>query len=74
MAVHDIADLLGMIQEGKIWATHVSRLNDSSEYHHGIKIGIEQQAIWRFFEVLPYPSKDSDRQCIAFHGLRIVPH
>lgn len=34
----DIAGLLGMIQEGKIWATHVSRLNDSSEYHHGIKI------------------------------------
>lgn len=34
----DVAGLLGMIQTGKIWATHVSRLNDSSEYHHGVKI------------------------------------
>ncbi len=34
----DIDGLLGMILTGKIWATHVSRLNDSSEYHHGISI------------------------------------
>jgi Protein of unknown function (DUF2971) len=34
----DINGLLGMIVTGKIWATHVSRLNDSSEYHHGIKV------------------------------------
>lgn len=34
----DINGLLGMIETGKIWATHVSRLNDSSEYHHGIKV------------------------------------
>ena len=33
----DINGLLGMIETGKIWATHVSRLNDSIEYHHGIK-------------------------------------
>lgn len=34
----DINGLLGLIVTGKIWATHVSRLNDSSEYHHGIKV------------------------------------
>lgn len=34
----DIDGLLGMAMTGKIWATHVSRLNDSSEYHHGIKV------------------------------------
>lgn len=34
----DINGLLGMILSGKIWATHISRLNDSSEYHHGIKV------------------------------------
>lgn len=34
----DINGLLGMIASGKIWATHISRLNDSSEYHHGIKV------------------------------------
>jgi hypothetical protein len=34
----DIDGLLGMVISGKIWATHVSRLNDSSEYHHGIKV------------------------------------
>ena len=34
----DINGLLGMILSGKIWATHSSRLNDSSEYHHGIKV------------------------------------
>ena len=34
----DINGLLGMIATGKIWATHVSRLNDSSEYLHGIKV------------------------------------
>lgn len=34
----DINGLLGMILTGKIWATHISRLNDSSEYHHGIKV------------------------------------
>lgn len=34
----DINGILGMIVTGKIWATHVSRLNDSSEYHHGIKV------------------------------------
>lgn len=33
----DINGLLGLIESGNIWATHVSRLNDSSEYHHGIK-------------------------------------
>lgn len=33
--------ILGMIATGKIWATHVSRLNDSSEYHHGIKVVID---------------------------------
>jgi hypothetical protein len=27
----DINGLLGMIEKGKIWATHVSRLNDSSK-------------------------------------------
>ncbi|MDP3013182.1 MAG: hypothetical protein Q8M92_02985, partial [Candidatus Subteraquimicrobiales bacterium] len=34
----DINGLLGIIDSGCIWATHVSRLNDSSEYHHGIKV------------------------------------
>lgn len=34
----DINGFLGMIETGKIWASHVSRLNDSSEYHHGIKV------------------------------------
>ena len=34
----DINGLLGIIDSGSIWATHVSRLNDSSEYHHGIKV------------------------------------
>ena len=34
----DINGLLGMISSGKIWGTHSSRLNDSSEYHHGIKV------------------------------------
>ena len=34
----NIDGLLGMVKTGKIWATHVSRLNDSSEYHHGIKV------------------------------------
>jgi len=34
----DINGLLGMIATGKIWATHVSRLNDSSEYNHGIRV------------------------------------
>jgi len=34
----DINGLLGMISTGKIWATHSARLNDSSEYHHGIKV------------------------------------
>ena len=34
----DIDGLLGMVITGKVWATHVSRLNDSSEYHHGIKV------------------------------------
>jgi len=34
----DINGLLGMVATGKIWATHVSRLNDSSEYGHGIKV------------------------------------
>jgi hypothetical protein len=34
----DINGFLGIIASGKIWATHVSRLNDSSEYQHGIKV------------------------------------
>lgn len=34
----DINGLLGMTTTGKIWATHISRLNDSSEYHHGTKV------------------------------------
>lgn len=34
----DINGLLGMVGAGNIWATHVSRLNDKSEYHHGIKV------------------------------------
>lgn len=34
----DVNGLLGMISTGKIWATHASRLNDSSEYDHGIKV------------------------------------
>jgi len=34
----DTNGLLGIIESGKIWATHVSRLNDSSEYHHGINV------------------------------------
>ena len=34
----NINGLLGMIATSKIWATHVSRLNDSSEYHHGIRV------------------------------------
>lgn len=33
----DINGLLGMVEKGKIWATHVSRLNDSSEHLYGIK-------------------------------------
>lgn len=37
----DINGLLGMIDSGKIWATHVSRLNDKSEYHHGTKVVTE---------------------------------
>lgn len=37
----DINGLLGMISTGKIWATHISRLNDSNEYHHGIKVVID---------------------------------
>jgi hypothetical protein len=37
----DINGLLGMIESGKIWATHVSKLNDSSEYHHGTKVVTE---------------------------------
>jgi len=32
----DINGFLGMIVTSKIWATHISKLNDSSEYHHGI--------------------------------------
>lgn len=34
----DINGRLGMIETGRIWATHVSRLNDFSEHHHGIKV------------------------------------
>lgn len=34
----DLSGFLGMITTGKIWATHVSRLNDTSEHHHGIKV------------------------------------
>lgn len=34
----DSYGLLGLIESGSIWATHVSRLNDSSEYHHGAKL------------------------------------
>ena len=34
----DIDGLRGMVITGKIWATHVSKLNDSSEYHHGITV------------------------------------
>lgn len=34
----DINGLLGIIESGYVWATHVSRLNDSSEYLLGTKI------------------------------------
>ena len=34
----DINGLLGIIDSGCVWATHVSKLNDSSEYHLGIKV------------------------------------
>lgn len=34
----DINGLLGMLETSKIWATHVSRLNDTSEYRHGKNI------------------------------------
>lgn len=34
----DANGLIGMVDKGKIWATHVSRLNDFSEHLHGIKI------------------------------------
>ena len=34
----DINGLLGMAEKGKIWATHVSRLNDTSEHLYGIKV------------------------------------
>lgn len=34
----DINGLLGLIASGRIWATHASRLNDSSEYHHGTRV------------------------------------
>lgn len=34
----NIGGLCGMVITGKIWATHVSMLNDSSEYHHGITV------------------------------------
>lgn len=37
----DINGLLGVIVTGKIWATHISRLNDSSEYHHGINVAAD---------------------------------
>ncbi|MDD2391120.1 MAG: DUF2971 domain-containing protein [Desulfobacterales bacterium] len=34
----DIKGLIGTIESGCVWATHVSKLNDSSEYLLGIKI------------------------------------
>lgn len=33
----DITGLLGLVKSGCIWATHVNRLNDSSENRHGFK-------------------------------------
>lgn len=37
----DVNGLIGLITSGCIWATHVSRLNDSSEYLHGIQLVTE---------------------------------
>lgn len=34
----DAQGLLGMINSGHVWATHVSRLNDSTEYELGLSI------------------------------------
>lgn len=34
----DIGGLIGILNSGSIWATHVSKLNDSSEYIHGVKL------------------------------------
>ena len=32
----DVRALIGMIASGRIWATHVSRLNDAMEYEIGV--------------------------------------
>lgn len=37
----DVNGLIGLIKTGCIWATHVSRLNDSSENKHGFNLVIE---------------------------------
>jgi hypothetical protein len=37
----DVNGLIGLIETGCIWATHVSRLNDTSENKHGFKLVIE---------------------------------
>jgi Protein of unknown function (DUF2971) len=34
----DVNGLIGLIKDGCIWATHVSRLNDSSENKHGFNL------------------------------------
>lgn len=34
----DTAGLVGIISTGKVWATHVSRLNDSTEYDLGLSL------------------------------------
>lgn len=34
----DTNGLLGMLESGCVWGTHVSRLNDSSEYHLGLEM------------------------------------
>jgi hypothetical protein len=37
----DVNGLIGLIDSGCIWATHVSRLNDASENMHGFNLVIE---------------------------------
>ena len=37
----DVNGLIGLIENGCIWATHASRLNDSSENKHGFKLVVE---------------------------------
>lgn len=34
----DTAGLIGILNSGKVWATHVSKLNDSTEYDYGLSL------------------------------------